>query len=91
MYLNPDIPYVVSEQLGRTYSVAKLPYAVLIDERRLIASFGMVNSREHIESLVEAKQRGVGSLQDFLGQQAAAEGAEPALAKEAGDAGSRSA
>ena len=25
-------PYVLSEQLGRSYGVAKLPYAVLIDE-----------------------------------------------------------
>lgn len=60
------IPYVVSEALGRTYGVARLPYAVLIDERGRLASFGMVNSREHLESLVEAKERGVSSLQDYL-------------------------
>lgn len=77
------IPYVVSELLGRTYGVAKLPYAVLIDERQQVASFGMVNSREHIESLVEAKERGVTSLQHYLAQQAPDEGAEPALAQDA--------
>ena len=60
------IPYVVSEALGRAYGVARLPYAVLIDEGGRLASFGMVNSREHLESLVEAKQRGVASLQDYL-------------------------
>lgn len=63
-----DIPYVVSETLGRTYGVARLPYAVLIGEDGRLASFGMVNSREHLESLVEAKERGVSSLQDYLAE-----------------------
>ena len=61
-----DIPYVLSEELGRSYGVSKLPYAVLIDEKGLIASMGMVNSREHIESLFEAKERGVASIQDYI-------------------------
>jgi methylamine dehydrogenase accessory protein MauD len=61
-----NIPYVLSEELGRAYGVSKLPYAVLIDEKGLIASMGMVNSREHIESLFEAKERGVASIQDFI-------------------------
>jgi methylamine dehydrogenase accessory protein MauD len=59
-------PYVVSEALGRAYGVAKLPHAVLIAETGLIAAMGLVNSREHLESLFEAKERGVASLQDFL-------------------------
>ena len=84
------VPYVVSEHLGRTYGVARLPYAVLINEHRRIASFGMVNSREHIESLVEAKQQGVSSLQEFLAQQVPAEDAEPALAKSAQEASNTS-
>ena len=59
-------PYVVSELLGKTYAVAKLPYAVLIDEQGLIASIGIVNSREHLDSLFEAKERKVASIQDYL-------------------------
>ncbi len=58
--------YVLSRDLGLLYGVGKLPYAVLIDERGRIASFGLVNSREHLESLFEAKERGAGSIQDFL-------------------------
>ncbi len=58
--------YVSSELLGRSYSVAKLPYAVLIDERGKIASMGVINSREHIESLFESKESGVFSIQEFL-------------------------
>lgn len=65
-------PYVLSEELGRAYSVAKLPYAVLIDDDGLIASMGMVNSREHIESLFEAKERGVASIQEFMNKRSSA-------------------
>lgn len=60
------IPFVLSEALGRTFGVAKLPYAVLIDENGKVASLGLVNSREHLESLFEAKERGVASIQEFL-------------------------
>jgi len=59
-------PYVVSELLGKTYSVAKLPYAVVISEQGLIASLGIVNSREHLDSLFEAKERKVSSIQEYL-------------------------
>ena len=61
-----SFPYVVSELLGKTYGVAKLPYAVLIDESGTIASMGIVNSREHLESLFEAKERKVASIQDYM-------------------------
>jgi methylamine dehydrogenase accessory protein MauD len=61
-------PYVVSEQLGRSYGVAKLPYAVLIDEAGRLSSTGLVNTREHLESLFVAKETGVASIQQFLSQ-----------------------
>ncbi len=62
-------PYVISELLGRVYGVSKLPYAVLIDETGRIASFGIVNSREHLDSLFEAKERKVASIQEFMQRQ----------------------
>lgn len=58
--------YVVSELLGKTYGVAKLPYAVLVDETGRIASLGIINSREHLDSLFEAKERKVASIQEYL-------------------------
>lgn len=58
--------YIVSELLGRSFAVSKLPYAVLIDENGKIASMGLVNTREHLESLFEAKERGVASIQEYL-------------------------
>ena len=60
--------YVLSEPLGRSFGVAKLPYAVLIDEAGKLAATGLVNTREHLESLFVAKERGVASIQQFLGQ-----------------------
>ena len=61
--------YVISEVLGRTYGVGKLPYAVLIDEQGKIASMGIVNSREHLESLFEAKEHQVASIQEYMSKQ----------------------
>jgi methylamine dehydrogenase accessory protein MauD len=58
--------YALSEIVGRSYGVAKLPYAVLIDADGTIASLGIVNSREHLESLFEAQRLGVASIQDYL-------------------------
>ena len=59
-------PYVVSELLGRSYGVSKLPYAVLISATGKITSMGIVNSREHIDSLFEAKEHNVTSLQAYI-------------------------
>lgn len=59
-------PYVLSERLGRVYGVSKLPYAVLIDEAGNLSVTGLVNTREHLESLFVAKEQGVPSIQQFL-------------------------
>ena len=64
------LPYVLSAPLGMTYGVAKLPYAVLIDEDGIVAAQGLVNTREHLESLFEAQRRGVASIQDYLEEKA---------------------
>jgi len=61
-------PYVVSEHLGRSYGVAKLPYAVLIDEGGKLVSTGLVNTREHLESLFVAKETGIENIQQYLSQ-----------------------
>jgi methylamine dehydrogenase accessory protein MauD len=59
-------PYVVSSSLGMAYQVSRLPFAVLIDADGVLAARGLINSREHLESLFEAKRLGVASLQDYL-------------------------
>jgi methylamine dehydrogenase accessory protein MauD len=67
-------PYVLSEPLGRALGVAKLPYAVLMDEEGRIAAMGLINNREHLESLFEAKERGVASIQQYLARAETGEG-----------------
>jgi methylamine dehydrogenase accessory protein MauD len=61
-----DFPYVLSTPLGVAYRVGKLPYAVLVDAAGIVRGAGLVNSREHVESLFEAMERGVTSIQDYL-------------------------
>ena len=67
-----SFPYVVSEPLGRAFGVSKLPHVALIDEDGRLAAMGLINTREHLESLFEAKERGVASLQEFLARGPAA-------------------
>ena len=60
------LPYVLSPVVGMTYQVGKLPYAVLIDEAGVVRAKGLVNSREHLESLLVAKETGYASIQQYL-------------------------
>lgn len=59
-------PYLLSTALGLAYHVVKLPYAVLIDGAGVLRAAGLVNTREHLESLLEAHRRGVASVQEYL-------------------------
>ena len=59
-------PYVVSTELGLAHQVGKLPHAVLWDAGGIVRAKGLVNSREHLESLFEAMDRGVASIQEFV-------------------------
>jgi len=48
------------------FQVGKLPYAVLIDASGVIRAKGLVNSREHLESLIVAEETGFGTIQAYL-------------------------
>lgn len=61
-----QFPYVLSADLGMTYRVSRLPYAVLLDEHGIIRAKGLINNREQLESLFNAKEIGVASVQDYL-------------------------
>jgi methylamine dehydrogenase accessory protein MauD len=61
-----DFCYLVSAPLGLAYQVSRLPYAVLLDAEGVLRARGIVNSREHLESLFEAQRLGVASLQEYL-------------------------
>jgi len=66
--------YVVSAELGLRYRVGQLPHAVLLDAEGVVRARGLVNSREHLESLCEARAHGVASMQEYLARQARATG-----------------
>jgi methylamine dehydrogenase accessory protein MauD len=61
-----EIPYVLSAELGMRFQVERLPFAAIVDEGGVLRARGLINSREHLESLFEAKRLGVASLQEFL-------------------------
>ena len=64
-----EFPYLLSSEPGIAYRVAKLPYAVLLNEHGRVVAKGLVNSREQLESLFTAKEMGVASVQDFIDHQ----------------------
>jgi methylamine dehydrogenase accessory protein MauD len=65
-----EFPYVVSAPLGMTYQVSRLPFAALLDAGGTLRARGLVNSREHLESLFEAQRLGVASLQEYFARHA---------------------
>lgn len=58
--------FVNGPEIGQAFRVGKLPYAVLLDPQGTIISAGLVNTREHLESLVGAHETGHSSVQDYL-------------------------
>jgi methylamine dehydrogenase accessory protein MauD len=61
-----QFPFINSPELGMRMGVGKLPYAVLLDREGVVAGAGLVNSREHLESLVVAQETGHPSVQSYL-------------------------
>lgn len=59
-------PYVLSRDLGMSFRVSRLPYAVLLDGQGVVRSKGLVNNREQLESLFNARDLGVVSVQSYL-------------------------
>jgi methylamine dehydrogenase accessory protein MauD len=58
--------FVVSADVGHAYRVGKLPHAVLIGDSGIILAQGLVNTREHLESLLVAHETGMQSVQQYL-------------------------
>jgi methylamine dehydrogenase accessory protein MauD len=63
--------YTVSEALGMTIGVGRVPQAVLLDEDGRVRARGLINTREHLESLLNARDTQTATLQSFLAQQSA--------------------
>lgn len=61
-----DHAFVNGPDAGRAFHVDKLPHAVLMDAAGTVLSKGLVNSREHLESLIIAHEMGLRSVQDYI-------------------------
>jgi len=58
-------PYILSADVGIAYRISKLPYGVLISVDGEIIAHGLVNNREHLESLFEVQKLGVATVQEY--------------------------
>jgi methylamine dehydrogenase accessory protein MauD len=65
-----DFPYVLSQDLGMTYRINRLPFAVVLDPNGVVRGKGLVNSREQLESLLNARDLGQASIQDWYATRA---------------------
>ena len=70
-----DMPYVLSTDLGMSYRVSRLPYGVLLDARGIVVAKGLINSREQLDSLLNAHDMATPSIQQYLGGDTAAHSA----------------
>ncbi len=59
-------PFVNSGEVGRLFEVDKLPHAVLLGGDGTVLAKGLVNSREHLESLIVSHEMGVAHVQDYI-------------------------
>ena len=65
------MPYVLSTELGMAFRVSRLPYAVLLNAQGVVAAKGLVNSREQLDSLLNAHEMGTPTIQQYLSGSAA--------------------
>ena len=61
-----QFPYLLSRDLGVAYRVSRLPYGVLIDKAGVVRAKGLVNNREQLESLFNARELGHDSVQAYI-------------------------
>jgi methylamine dehydrogenase accessory protein MauD len=65
-----NFTFLNSPQVGIAFHVGKLPYAILLDAEGVIRAKGLVNNREHLESLLVAEETGFGTIQSYLAAKA---------------------
>lgn len=61
-----NIQYIVSPEVGLQYHVTSPPYCVLIDQQGIVRAKGIVNRREHLESLLNAAELGYPTKESLM-------------------------
>ncbi len=59
------VPIVASDDVLERYEIGGSPYGVVVDVNGNVVSKGIVNHREHLDSLVNALETGHASLESF--------------------------
>ena len=65
--LNGNMPFIISDDLAFRYKVTLAPYGIVVDKTGIIRAKGLVNSSFDIDSLLNAEEMGVRSIQEYLG------------------------
>lgn len=65
--LNGNLPFIISDDLSFRYQVTLAPYGIVVDKTGVIRAKGLVNSYFDVESLLNAEEMGVRSIQEYLG------------------------
>jgi len=60
------MPCLLSGETAKQYGVLSAPYAMLVNEKGLVVSKGVVNQLEHLESLLTAAELGHASMESLL-------------------------
>jgi methylamine dehydrogenase accessory protein MauD len=64
--LDSLIPFVASDDIALQYQVTIAPYGIVVDRTGVVRSKGLVNSFAHVESLLNAEELGVRSMEEYL-------------------------
>lgn len=64
--IDSTLPLIVSEDLALRYQITLAPYGLMIDRSGVLRAKGLVNSYAHVESLLNAEELGVRSIQELL-------------------------
>lgn len=67
--LDSTTPVIVSDDLAIQYRVSIAPYGLVIDRSGVLRAKGLVNSYHDIESLLNAEEMGVRSIDQFIKRQ----------------------
>lgn len=61
-----SIPIVVSDKLNEIYRINIAPYGVMVNKMGEVRAKGLINTPEHLESLLNAEENGYHSIQSFI-------------------------
>jgi len=68
-----SVTYIINDQIGLDYGIIITPYALLLDTNGRVVTKGLVNNIAHLESILNAHDVGVSSLEKLFRDQVDAE------------------